>query len=62
MKIPPYNGFGSEIDSLGNCFNLIPKPPKIDLAKKFMYNRVILRFLCKKISNNNSEYNKNFLL
>ena len=27
-----------------------------------MYNRVILRFQCKKISNDKSENNKNFLL
>jgi hypothetical protein len=31
FKIPPHNGIGSEEDSLGNCFNLIPKPPKVDM-------------------------------
>ena len=27
-EIPPYNGFGSEEDSLASCLNLIPKPPR----------------------------------
>ncbi len=61
-KIPPHNGFGSELDSLGNCFNLIPKPPKIDLAKKFIYNRVILRFVCRMISTNKEDNLKQFIL
>lgn len=34
-EVPPYNGFGSEDDSLANCKDLIPKPPKKDLAKFF---------------------------
>ena len=34
-EIPPYEGFqiGSEEDSLANCLNLIPKPPKRDFIK-----------------------------
>ena len=47
---PPHNGIGSEEDSLGSCINLIPKPPKDNLAKKFIFNRIVLRFLCRKIS------------
>lgn len=61
-QIPPHNGFGSEIDSLGNCYNLIPKPPKINMAKKFIYNRVILRFVCRKISSFPEDLLKRFLL
>ena len=33
--VPPYNGFGSEQDSLCNCAGLIMKPPQRDF-KKFM--------------------------
>ena len=47
IKIPPHNGFGSEEDSICNCYNLIPKPPKIDMAKMFMYDKIILRFVCR---------------
>lgn len=36
--LPPYNGFGSEADSLANCLHLIPKPVKQDL-KRFLKNR-----------------------
>lgn len=32
-EIPPYNGFGSEEDSLCSCLSLIPKPPKRDFMK-----------------------------
>lgn len=35
--IPPYNGFGSYDDSLGNCFAMIPKAPKTDFIK-FLYH------------------------
>ncbi|XP_073330014.1 EF-hand domain-containing family member C2 [Pagrus major] len=33
--VPPYNGFGSEEDSLSSCQGLLPKPPQKDL-RKFM--------------------------
>ena len=31
--VPPYNGFGSEEDSLSSCQGLLPKPPRKDLRK-----------------------------
>ncbi|XP_039250468.1 EF-hand domain-containing family member C2-like isoform X2 [Styela clava] len=31
--VPPYNGFGSEEDSLCSCMGLIPKPPQLDFIK-----------------------------
>lgn len=34
-EMPPYNGFGSEEDSLASCLSLRPKPPRRDF-KKFM--------------------------
>jgi len=48
--IPPYNGFGSEEDSLCSCMGLIPKPPQRDFMK-FMekdrsgLNSNVLRFV-----------------
>ncbi|KAL0121274.1 hypothetical protein PUN28_008737 [Cardiocondyla obscurior] len=53
--IPPYNGFGSYEDSLGNCFKVMPKPPKTDFMK-FLYhdkqgfNSHVLKFRAKIIS------------
>lgn len=32
-QVPPYNGFGSEEDSLCSCMALLPKPPKRDFIK-----------------------------
>ena len=32
-EVPPYNGFGSEEDSLQSCQYLIPRPPRKDFVK-----------------------------
>jgi len=50
--IPPYNGFGSDDDSLGNCLSLIPKPPRRNFAQfmeldKAGYDGHVLRFLAR---------------
>jgi len=50
--IPPYNGFGSDEDSLSNCLSLLPRPPKRDFARfmtldKAGYDGHVLRFLAK---------------
>ena len=47
MPPPPHNGFGSEEDSLVNCYQLVPKPPKIDMAKIFLFDKVVFRFACR---------------
>ena len=41
-QIPPYNGYGSEPDSLANCLHLIPKPNKPDMKQymKFMSQEI----------------------
>ena len=48
--IPPYNGFGSEEDSLGNCLSLLPRPPRRNFVQlmdvdKAGYDGQVLRFL-----------------
>lgn len=47
IVIPPYNGFGSEEDSLGNCLRLENKPPKKDYYKYIDNDTLILRFLAR---------------
>ncbi len=42
QEIPPYNGFGSEEDSLASCQQLIPKPPKRDFIKFMNKDRSVL--------------------
>ncbi|KAF0685337.1 Aste57867_22757 [Aphanomyces stellatus] len=39
---PPYNGLGSEIDSLGSCYHLTPKPHRKSMEETD--NKIILRF------------------
>ncbi len=47
QEMPPYNGFGSEEDSLANCLSLIPKPIYQDMHR-FLKNRgKVLRFKAK---------------
>ncbi|KAL6444614.1 hypothetical protein ACFW04_002016 [Cataglyphis niger] len=65
--IPPYNGFGSYEDSLGNCFTMIPKPPKTDFIK-FLYhdkqgfNSHVLRFRAKMISKIPADEDRQFII
>ena len=43
LETPPYTGFqiGSEEDSLANCLDLIPKPPKRDFIKFMEKDRCV---------------------
>ena len=43
QPIPPYNGFGSEEDSLGSVFSLQPNPPRKDLNKMFTVREIIYK-------------------
>jgi len=45
--VPPYNGYGTEEDSLGSWKSLVPKPPVKDHAKLIKYDGCCLRFLGK---------------
>merc|ERR1719242_194085 len=45
--VPPYNGYGTEEDSLGSWKSLVPKPPVKDHAKLMKYDGCCLRFLAK---------------
>lgn len=36
---PPYNGFGSEEDSLASCQKMVPEPPKKDFIKWMSYDK-----------------------
>ena len=51
-EVPPYNGWGSEEDSLCSCMALLPKPPKRDFIKFMEKDRHgldsnVIRFLAK---------------
>ena len=44
---PPYNGFGDEIDTLGQMYRLVPQKPKIDFFKAVDNDKNILRFTAR---------------
>ncbi|CAL7948730.1 unnamed protein product [Xylocopa violacea] len=65
--VPPYNGFGSYEDSLGNCFYMMPKPPKTDIVKFLNYDKQgfdshVLRFRGKMISDIPENQDRQFIL
>ena len=62
IVIPPYNGYGSEEDSLGNCLRLLNKPPKKDYYKYIDNDRTILRFLAKLNTKVMEDVDRRFLI
>lgn len=60
--IPPYNGFGSEEDSLRSCTgSLNPPPPKKDLQKMRDKGGMILRFNAQLVSDKSDDLNRRFV-
>merc|ERR1711959_631380 len=47
MEVPPYTGFGSEEDSLGSFYSLVPKAPRQNWAHYFESDKKILRFVAQ---------------
>ena len=60
--IPPYNGFGSEEDSLGNCLRLVNQPPKKDYYKYIDNDKLILRFLARLNTRELEDVDRRFLI
>jgi hypothetical protein len=46
-QIPPHNGFGDEIDSLGYVFKLLPEKPKRDFFKYVDNDKTVLRYTAR---------------
>lgn len=44
VEYPPYNGYGTEEDSLGSVKHMVPKPPKKDYAKYIRHASDVLRY------------------
>ncbi|XP_029786818.1 EF-hand domain-containing family member C2 [Suricata suricatta] len=62
-KIPPYNGFGSEEDSLRTCIGLVPTPPKRGFKKFMERDRCnTLRFFAKLITNKCVDQDRRFII
>ncbi|XP_067948008.1 EF-hand domain-containing family member C2-like [Watersipora subatra] len=66
-EVPPYNGFGSEEDSLCSCAGLLPKPPRRDFVKFMEKDRCglesnVLRFLAKMDTTKPIDIDRRFII
>jgi hypothetical protein len=61
VKIPPYNGFGDEEDSLSNVNKLLPKPPKKDYFK-WVDNQIQLRFNALMVTDKPEDIGRKFVI
>ena len=64
---PPYNGFGSEEDSLASCQKMVPEPPKKNFIKWMTYDRNgldsnILRFVAKILTKDPIQASRRFIV
>ncbi|NWS69140.1 EFHC2 protein, partial [Crotophaga sulcirostris] len=65
--LPPYNGFGSEEDSLSSCMGLLLKPPRKDFKQFLEKDRSAtetntLRFVAKLITDSPIDKDRKFLI
>jgi hypothetical protein len=61
VKIPPYNGFGDEEDSLSNVNKLLAKAPKKDYFK-WVDNQIQLRFNALMVTNKPEDVGRRFII
>lgn len=64
---PPYNGWGSMEDSLGNCKGLLPRPPQRDFIKFMEKDRKgleshTLRFLARLVTDKPVDKERKFII
>ncbi|XP_041806902.1 EF-hand domain-containing family member C2 [Chelmon rostratus] len=65
--VPPYNGFGSEEDSLSSCLGLLPKPPQKDFCKFMEKDRCgldsnVLKFHAKMVTTDQVDRDRIFII
>ncbi|XP_075445849.1 EF-hand domain-containing family member C2 [Ascaphus truei] len=66
-NMPPFNGFGSEEDSLCSCLGLVPKPPQRDFKKFIEKDRHgldsnVLRFVAKLATDSPIDEDRKFII
>merc|ERR1711881_805634 len=62
MEIPPYTGFGSEEDSLGSFYSLVPKAPRQNWAHYFENDKKILCFVAQLDTNSPEDRERLFIV
>ena len=66
-EMPPFNGYGTEEDSIGNCRNVIPKAPQRDFVKFMAHDRrgldgQVIRFTVKLVTDVAVDKDRRFIL
>lgn len=62
VQVPPHNGFGDEIDSLGYVYDLIPKKPKIDFFKYVDNDKKVLRYTARFNTKVPEDFDRRFII
>ena len=62
QPVPPYNGYGTEQDSMGSVISLQKKAPKVNMKKMFKQDMHILRFNAKLVSTEPDDENREFII
>lgn len=62
IVIPPYNGFGDEVDTLGYIYKLIPDKPKGDFFKSVDNDKKILRYTAKFNTRVPEDFDRRFII
>jgi len=62
IQKPPYNGFGDEIDTLGQMYRLVPQKPKIDFFKAVDNDKNILRFTARFNTRVPEDFDRRFII
>lgn len=62
QPVPPYNGYGTEADSMGSVISLQKKAPKVNMKKMFKQDMHILRFNAKLVSTEPDDENREFII
>lgn len=62
IVIPPYNGFGDEVDTLGYIYKLIPEKPKGDFFKSVDNDKKVLRYTAKLNTRVPEDFDRRFII
>ena len=61
-KLPPSTGYGTEEDSLGSVYNLVPKAPKVDMKRYIAEGTSCLRFRASLVGEERAEVKREFVV
>jgi hypothetical protein len=62
VKVAPYNGYGTEEDSMVSCHKLTLKAPHKDMRKFIAHSQDVLRFRAKPITDKANDASRTFII